>query len=212
MPFDVAAVVDAFLGALAADQRIDLFQQVGNRKLFILQAHTPGFDARHIQDVVDQMQQMLGRVPDFFQIFFRGWGKTLFAEGDIIQTDDGVHGGTDFVAHVGKERGFGFVCFLSYRKRVAERLILCHVLPGFLVNIRKAHTNRMDDVVLPVLRMTDAGHANHLVGFFPVPVHKVTVADYETFFQRRPYGFRVNKVQETFPVTVCNKLFRILGK
>ena len=70
----------------------------------------------------------------------------------------------------------------------------------------------MDDVVLPVLRMTDAGHAKHLVGFFPVPVHKVTVADYETFFQRRPYGFRVNKVQETFPVTVCNKLFRILGK
>ena len=81
------------------------------------------------------------------------------------------------MAHVGKERGFGFVCFLSYRKRVAERLILCHVLPGFLVNIRKAHTNRMDDVVLPVLRMTDAGHAKHLVGFFPVPVHKVTVAD-----------------------------------
>ena len=212
MPVDITAVPEPFLVALTADQGIDLFQKMGNGKLFVLQGRAAGFDPRHIEDIVDQLQQMTGRAADLFQIILRRGGNPLLIESDSIQADDGVHRRTNLVAHVGKEGCFGFVSLFGYGQRIAEGLVLRHGLPGFLVNVREAYPHRMDHVVIPVFRMAHAGHAQHLIGFLPVAVHQIAVTDNRALFQSRPDGFRLNKRKETFPVTVRYVFLRIGGK
>ena len=60
---DSAFIMHAFVTTLAADHVVDLFKALGERELFLFDDHAPGLYAGHIQNVVDDAQQMVsGRI------------------------------------------------------------------------------------------------------------------------------------------------------
>jgi len=85
-----------------------------------LEVELAGLDLGDVQDVVDDEQQVVGRVPDGLQVV------ALLAleaglQGYLGHADDGVHGRADLVAHLGQELalgpvgGFGFFLGLLQR-------------------------------------------------------------------------------------------------
>ena len=102
-----AVVGEALILALGADHGIDLLQHGGEGEFVVLDDHPPGLDPAHIQDIVDDPQQVLRGHTDFFQMV-PGFGRNVrLVEGDAVQADNGVHRRADFVAHTGKEGRFG---------------------------------------------------------------------------------------------------------
>ncbi len=71
-----------------------------------VQIQLAGLDLREIQNVVDQCQQRLPRFPHHVQVLTLGIGQ-FGVEHEISHADHGIHGGTDFMAHVGQEVAFG---------------------------------------------------------------------------------------------------------
>ena len=119
---DPAVVAQTFVPALAADHGVDLLKALGKGELLLLDRHAPGFDAAHIQNVVDDPQQMLRGGADLLQVFLHLVAGRGIVHGDVVQTDDGVHRRADLMAHVGEERGFRTVGMLRRSERVLQRL------------------------------------------------------------------------------------------
>ena len=110
---DRAAVVrNSLVGALAADDGVDLLEIVGERELIVLDDHLPRFYAGHVEDVIDDAEQVLCRGADLQQVFFDSVGNIRLVEGNVVQADDGVHGRADLVAHVGEESRLGLAGLL----------------------------------------------------------------------------------------------------
>ena len=65
----MAVVGQALVPALPADDGVDVLEQIGEGELIVPDDHPAAFDPAHIQDVVDDPQQMLCRNTDLFQIF-----------------------------------------------------------------------------------------------------------------------------------------------
>ena len=70
----------------------------------------------------------------------------------------------------------------------------------------------MDNMVRPVFRMTDARHAQHLIGLLPVPVNQIPVTDDGILFQARPDIFRLDKIKEPLFIIFIHISVRISGK
>ena len=209
--YDAAFVIQPLVPALAADHGVDLFQGLGEVKLLLPDHHAPRLDAGHIQDIVDNTQQMMGGRADLFQRLPGLRGKIRIVQGNIVQADDGVHGRTDLVAHAGKERRFSPVRLFRCSQRVIQRLGGFHILPGFRIHIGKAEAHRMYDVVVPVFRMAYAGNLGHLIGFLPVPAHHIPERNDPLLFQRFPDRVRIGKTQVLLPVGLCHIFIGIFG-
>ena len=137
---------------------------------------------------------------DFLQIPSRLIGDGGIVQGDTVQPDDGVHGRTDFVAHVGQEGRLGPVGCLRCGQGILERLPLRLGLPGFKIHVHKARARDMHQLILPVLRMAHAGKAHLLPGLPPMAVGQVSAGDHPPRLQPGLHVFRLNEAQEFFPV------------
>ena len=104
----------AALACLLANNAIQLADLLRQVHLFHIQGSLAALDAAHIQNIVDDAQQQL---PGGFQLgqmlgqFFR-LVQLVFHQGS--NADDGVHGGADVVAHVGKEVRLGLAGLFGY--------------------------------------------------------------------------------------------------
>ena len=175
---DDAAVVDEpLVPALAADDRVDLLQRLGKGELLLFDGHASGFDAAHVQDVVDDPQQMMGGIADLSQVFLDLIAGRGIVHGDVVQTDDRVHWGADLVAHVGQECRLGFICFLGCAERLRQRLVFCHRLPHFLVDDGQAEAHCMHDIVVAILRVAHARHTDHFIILFPVSLGEIPIGN-----------------------------------
>ena len=85
---DPALIRQTLVHALAVDHDIDLFYKAAEQEVFLLQHHPPRFDPAHIQDIVDQVEQMLCTASYFFKLFPRFREKARFLQGDIVEADD----------------------------------------------------------------------------------------------------------------------------
>ena len=80
----------------------DIFQHFCQIELHLFDIHVARFDFGEVQDVADQRQQGFGVLAD-------GRDKMLLLRREqrirqqMIHADDGVHRGTDFMAHIGQE-------------------------------------------------------------------------------------------------------------
>ena len=129
--YDAAFVIQPLVPALAADDGVDLLHGRGEGKLLVPYDHAPRLDAGHIQNIVDDVQQVMGRSVDLFQRFPGLFGNIRIAQGDIVQADDGVHGRADLVAHIGKESGLGPVGLFRGIQRAVQCLDFRHAFPLF---------------------------------------------------------------------------------
>ena len=91
----------AFVTALAGDDRIDLFEHLGEGELFLVDDHLARFDAGHIQDVIDDAEQMAGGGVDLAEVFLGFIIYLLIVHGDIVETDDRIHRCADLMRHIG---------------------------------------------------------------------------------------------------------------
>ena len=80
--------------------------------------HFPGVDFGHVQHIVDQRHQMLGRVADLLQTVLHPFPVLYVRCGDGGHADDGVHGRADLMGHPGKEIRFRPVCLLRHGQGV----------------------------------------------------------------------------------------------
>ena len=69
--------------------------------------HLSAFDTAQIQYIIQQGQQMIRAVLDFFQAVV-DFGYRILMQRDIRKADDGIHRGTDIVGHIGKKDTFCF--------------------------------------------------------------------------------------------------------
>ena len=105
----------------------EVAQQAVQSKRHALQRHLAGLDFGEIQNVIEQTQQRLGRPLGFAGVVLlacRQLGVLQQAE----QAQNGVHGGADFVAHVGQKLPLALAGLFGLFAGVLERL---GVVSGF---------------------------------------------------------------------------------
>ena len=104
----------AALAGLLPDNAVQLADLLGKVRFFNVQGGLAALDAAHVQNIVDdaqqqptgsfQLAQMFGQLFRLVQLVFHQGGNA----------DDGVHGGADVVAHVGKEVRLGLAGLFGY--------------------------------------------------------------------------------------------------
>ena len=94
----VMMLVDARLRH--GDQVVHQLRQV---EIFFRERHLSAFDACHIEDFVDEAQQMTARLRDFPKALDHLFLAFDIGACDGGQTDDGIHRCPDVVGHVGEE-------------------------------------------------------------------------------------------------------------
>ena len=90
------------------DQGDDVVQHGLQVEFDALDFEFAGFDFGEVQDVVDDAQQVLAGGLDFAQVIELLRAEFGF-EHQVGHAQHRVHGGADFVAHVGQKVGFGAV-------------------------------------------------------------------------------------------------------
>ena len=101
------------------------------------QGHAPGLDLGHVEDVVDEGQEVIAAALDDGQALALGGRQLGVPDQYLGEANDGVHGGTDFVAHVGQEGALGLVGGLQFRRALGNLDLQClvevqQVLPRLL--------------------------------------------------------------------------------
>ena len=100
-------VFDPLLFHLQLEQLMHLVQdhqQVAGR---LMQLHFAALDPAHLQNIIDQIQQVAAGVFDLIQVGPHG-RRILFVFCQSGESDDRVHGRPDIVRHIGKKSGFCF--------------------------------------------------------------------------------------------------------
>mmetsp|Transcript_18214 Transcript_18214/g.43670 ORF Transcript_18214/g.43670 Transcript_18214/m.43670 type:complete len:579 (-) Transcript_18214:81-1817(-) len=116
---DIAFDLEALGGSALQGHVGDVVQHFVDRELNPLELHLAGLDLGEVEHVVDDAQQMLGRIGDLLQplLLHRLDGVAL---GQVGQADDGVHRRADLVAHVGEEGALGQVRCLGGVRGIGE--------------------------------------------------------------------------------------------
>ena len=86
------------------DQRGHVFEHSRQVEVGLFDGQLAGLNFREIQNIVDDAQQMLAGLLDLAHVVALAGGE-FGGQRQVGQAHDGVHGGADFVAHVGQEIG-----------------------------------------------------------------------------------------------------------
>ena len=105
---DIDDHLDPLLGGPVGDQRADLADHLLEVEIGLVEGQAAGLDLRDVEDVVDDREQVLGRVAHLDQA---GLGLDVrdAAAQQVGEPDDRVHRRADLVAHVGEEDALGAV-------------------------------------------------------------------------------------------------------
>ena len=139
MAGNLAVIAQSLALALSVNHGVNLFQHFPERKLLVFQGHAPAFNAAHVQDVVNQPQQVLRAPADFLQMLPGALREAGVFQRDTVQADDGVHGRPDFVAHGGQEGRFRGVGLFRLLQRVFQRLPLFGETAFHVLLLRDVH-------------------------------------------------------------------------
>ena len=200
VPAGPAVILQVFVPALAADNGVHLLQHPGEGELLAFDGHAARLDPAHVQNIVDDAQQVIGGSPDPGQVLLHLFAGGRFVHGNVVQADDGVHGRADLMAHIGQEGGLCLAGLLRRGQRLRQRVILRHGFAHLFVDNRESHAHPVHQVIVPLPGMADAGHAQHLVVFRAVSSGQIAVGDDGFCFQRLPHVLRIDKAQESLPV------------
>ena len=93
-----------------AEHTLQIFQQAVQVKGSRVQRQPAGFNARHLQDVVDDAQQVFSAAQDGTHILWlTAAGALHVAQQQLGEAENGVHRRADFVGHVRQEPALGQV-------------------------------------------------------------------------------------------------------
>ena len=202
-------VLQTLILALAAEHGVERFQQLLEGKLFVFKREPPGFDAGYIQNVIDEPQQVLGGGSDLLQILAGFLRRIRVVQGNAVQTDDGVHGCADLMAHVGQECGFRFAGLLRSHQRITESLLLLHGVAGVGVHVHKAGAHAVDLLPVLITCALNPGKADGLKAFAPVTLYHIGMGNDAMPLQPFTDGVRLDEAQKLLPVRIRDILIGI---
>ena len=101
---------------LSGDDRLDIVKDIRQIGLLLLQVDLSAFNAAHIQHIVDEREQMVTGGEDLGQVVLHFLLIVNVGCGQSRETDNGVHGSTDIMGHVGKEGALCFVRLLRHEE------------------------------------------------------------------------------------------------
>ena len=117
----------------ALDHAAQVMQKVRHVHRLLVELHAAAFDAAHIQDVVDQAQQVRAGSADLRQVILHQLRVVYVRLRQRREADDGVHGRADVVGHVVQERRFRAAGLLGCGKGKRQALLLLLLFAqGFL--------------------------------------------------------------------------------
>ncbi len=94
---------DALGRCLGQDQFTDRAQHFIHIEVKGFELHLAALDFGHIENIIDQSQQIIGRRLDFLQAVQNPLGGLILVQRNSRHTDNSVHGSSDLVAHPGEE-------------------------------------------------------------------------------------------------------------
>ncbi len=109
-------------------------EDVGQAAFLLVQMHLAALYAAHVQDIVNQAQQMVAGGHDLLQVFLHLIPVAYMGHGQGGEAHDGVHGGADIVGHIGEEDALGLAGPVRLQEGVLKLLLLLHFLAGLLVH------------------------------------------------------------------------------
>ena len=113
------------------------------------------------------------------------------------------------MAHVREKSSLGPIGLLGSVQSVPERLLLRQRFSHIFINIGEAHANSVNDMIIPVLRMTNTRHSQHGIGFLPIVQFKKAVRNDLLCCKRGADVFRLNESKIVFSVRLRHM---IVGK
>ena len=96
-----------------AEHHLQVAEQGGQVERGGVQGRASRLDLGHLQDVVDQGQEVLAAAVDGPEVLALSGGEVPVAEHQLREPEDGVHRGADLVRHVGQEDALGAVGLLQ---------------------------------------------------------------------------------------------------
>ncbi len=109
---DLGCDVDLLLGGHGGDDADRILDEIVEDDVFRMEQHAAGFDARHVEDIVDDAEEVGAALVDVLAVLdvFR---RTERAEHprfhDLREANDGVQRRAQLVGDVGQELGLGAV-------------------------------------------------------------------------------------------------------
>ena len=108
---------------LSADDGLDVVQHLGQVDLGFLQLELAALDAAHIQNIVDEREQVATRGEGFGQIVLHPFLIVDIADRKGGKADDRIHRCANIVRHIGQEGALGAAGGFGGRNRLRKRLI-----------------------------------------------------------------------------------------
>ena len=105
--------------AFSAHQVADILQHLVEIEVDVLDRQLAGLDLGEIEDVVDDAEQVLAGALDLEHVIALA-RREVGLEREMGQADDGVHRGSDLVAHIGEEHALGLAGLQRRRGRLLE--------------------------------------------------------------------------------------------
>ncbi len=99
---------------------IQLLAQGAQTEGFFLQFDLAGLDAGHIQNIVNQREQMVAQLVRLVQVLHGGAVRRQLALGQRQHTNDAIHRSADFVRHTREEGRLGLAGLLGLLQALFE--------------------------------------------------------------------------------------------
>ena len=116
----VGGEAEPFLTSPWAEQRLGFGDDLVQVERHVVQIEVPGLDFREVEDVVDQLEQVVTRVTEHFDVLALLGGERRFPQ-QVGHAEDPVHRRADLVAHRRQEFALRPVGVLG-TPRLLERL------------------------------------------------------------------------------------------
>ena len=127
--------VKLFGADIALNDRAQVVQHIGQVDFCVVQFDRAAFDTAHIQNIVDQTEQMLARYADFLQILFDKVNVINMRRGKGRKPDNGIHRGANIVRHTVQEYSLGLIGVFRRRQCIAQGIFLLLLPPLFLGSV-----------------------------------------------------------------------------
>ena len=133
--------VKLFGADIALNDRAQVVQHIGQVDFCIVQFDRAAFDTAHIQNIVDQTEQMLARYADFLQILFDEVNVINMRRGKGRKPDNGIHRGANIVRHTVQEYRLGLIGVFRRRQCIAQGIFLLFAPAAFSSVASRVATN-----------------------------------------------------------------------
>ena len=165
------------------DDAVEVLQEVDQVVGLLVEGHLAALDMAHVQDVVDEAEEVGAGGLDLAQVLLNPFGLIDAAGGQSGKAHDGVHGRADVVGHVGEEGALGGIRLVGLGEGLFQKGPLLHLFAGLDIDAAQAE----DDVVshAPIAVAHDGGL---------VVLGVLAAADAVVHVDARSVGQRVEKV------------------